>query len=501
MLLQRILFFMYLSCVGSVIGRGGRCQLAPYWSVQGRNPIIEHAANGNIVVVTLVSSKSRRFLRYTLDTLENYGKYYTWIVRQKVKIIVINTGDRKLHGSVNEYFQNLIIYNGPEPSILRQLKAGPWDVLVYDTCARMQFQYSYPSSWVGFPFLPEAVSMIHDHSERICGKCTSISSLSLSAREQLIRNEDIFESSSMERSSNINSIDTYRYSTRPSRKKEKRNSVDESSIEDSTAKLAKIPKTNNSDDRSPAPDVPTSKGNTIASMDSEQNDQRMVAGNTGFGATTALKRSGESNFNETMVATAVDNNEDNKRDRNITVRDVTAHSNPLDGPSPQPRLTNKTRLMTPAEISENKSSINESSDLTSNQNSNGVNAIIRTTKKPTISENSTSTRYVSTSSTISATTKPLTIKPNKVSDSKSKFVTARKNLIKYDEMDQEIEEENRKLTDQIERADSISRPRSRYSNLRRMKPYTYDFAPRAQNDFLNTFLLQKQIPRKVKTKI
>ena len=62
-----------------VIGQGRvqRCERAPDWWVEGRNPIYEHAAGGNIVVLSILSSTSRKFLRYTLEALDNYGKYYT----------------------------------------------------------------------------------------------------------------------------------------------------------------------------------------------------------------------------------------------------------------------------------------------------------------------------------------------------------------------------------------------------------------------------------------
>ena len=61
----------------TVRGKGMRCKLAPHWTVEGRNPVLEHAANGNVVVLALISTKGRKYLRYSLDALNNYGQYYS----------------------------------------------------------------------------------------------------------------------------------------------------------------------------------------------------------------------------------------------------------------------------------------------------------------------------------------------------------------------------------------------------------------------------------------
>ena len=72
--------FLLETCLISIItarDKDMRCKIAPHWVVEGRNPILEHASNGNVVVLALISTKGRKYLRYSLDALNNYGQYYT----------------------------------------------------------------------------------------------------------------------------------------------------------------------------------------------------------------------------------------------------------------------------------------------------------------------------------------------------------------------------------------------------------------------------------------
>ena len=72
-----IFLCVFLNCDVWKLGASiQKCEEAPHWLINGKNPILEETSNGKVVVLSLVPSKSKTFLTYTLRNLNNYGYYF-----------------------------------------------------------------------------------------------------------------------------------------------------------------------------------------------------------------------------------------------------------------------------------------------------------------------------------------------------------------------------------------------------------------------------------------
>lgn len=149
----------------------GRCSHSP-WFIKGVNPVIEEAKKGNVVVLFMLKANDP-YSYNQLGTLSDLADHYKMIGR-KVTVMALNHRSRRLPAVFRTRFKNIKFYEEPaETNIYAMLRADYRQIIVYDKCGRQQYQYSYPYSWMGYPWVKLAIDNARRFYEdyALCGRC------------------------------------------------------------------------------------------------------------------------------------------------------------------------------------------------------------------------------------------------------------------------------------------------------------------------------------------
>jgi len=150
--------------------RRRRCKVVAPWRIGGGNPIM---GNEGFTTVMYILSKSEYSNMYQLRALNEYGRHFRDVTKQRVRFIALNPIGNKISPDFKKMFTYVRIFQEPDDGqkIFKRLGGYERDILIYDECSRMQFQYGFPYSFMGFPWVSKAIDRVMYHHDQICGAC------------------------------------------------------------------------------------------------------------------------------------------------------------------------------------------------------------------------------------------------------------------------------------------------------------------------------------------
>lgn len=170
---------MYLAQYNTTIARKqGKCKMTPAWSINGKYPVIDEANKGNAVFLFTMKSTCGRCW-HELRSLHRWARYYK-AIGEKAKIIVLmhkgyGTYPQRIY---RQYYPYINVYDEPkDQDIFSKLKAGFYNMLMYDQCGRHQYHYKLPFSSMVKPYVRMAMRNTISHYQTLCGICNSTISL------------------------------------------------------------------------------------------------------------------------------------------------------------------------------------------------------------------------------------------------------------------------------------------------------------------------------------
>jgi len=138
--------------------------------------VLEEAIKGNAVFL-FTFKKTCRECWYELRSLHRWAKYFK-STGQKAKIIALLNRKYGTYPKAvyKAYYPYIDIYDEPKnQNIFGKLKAGTFDMLMYDQCGRHQYHYKHPYSSLVQPYVKLAMENTITHYQTLCGLCNSTS--------------------------------------------------------------------------------------------------------------------------------------------------------------------------------------------------------------------------------------------------------------------------------------------------------------------------------------